>query len=435
MKAVQFSEYGGPEVLHVSDVEEPHAGAGQIRVAVRGAGVNPVDWKVRSGAMQQFMPIDLPSIPGSDVAGVVDEVGDGVTDVSVGDEVFGFAVGGAAAEEAVLEHYAKKPAGMSWAEAAGLPVAVETAVRTLDLLGLEPGQTILVNGAAGGVGSAAVQFARARGARVIGTASEGNHEFLRTLGAEPTTYGDGMVDRVRALAPEGVDRRARHRRAGRAARADRDHRKPGQRRHHRRLQRGRARSARLDRRRSAPGRRSARRRSSPRRGSSRCPSRGPSPSTRRRRPTGSARTATSAASWCSSPTDPTGRSRPLRAPAQPQDRHEVRDPADRRDPGVGLAVVALRAAPPWWPPARPPGRRCPRRRWPAGPSARSARRVRRRAGRGSSRCARPAGTPHPAPSSARARRSRRPGRRRSRRRPGRPGPGTRRTRAGTISCA
>ena len=205
MKAVQFSEYGGPEVLHVSDVEEPHAGAGQIRVAVRGAGVNPVDWKVRSGAMQQFIPIDLPGIPGSDVAGVVDEVGDGVTDVSVGDEVFGFAVGGAAAEEAVLEHYAKKPAGMSWAEAAGLPVAVETAVRTLDLLGLEPGQTILVNGAAGGVGSAAVQFARARGARVIGTASEGNHEFLRTLGAEPTTYGDGMVDRVRALAPDGVD--------------------------------------------------------------------------------------------------------------------------------------------------------------------------------------------------------------------------------------
>jgi NADPH:quinone reductase-like Zn-dependent oxidoreductase len=206
MKAVELSEYGGPEVLHVSDVEEPHAGPGQIRVAVRGAGVNPVDWKVRSGAMQQFMPIELPSIPGSDVAGVVDEVGEGVIDVNVGDEVFGFAVGGAAAEHAVLEHYAKKPAGMSWIEAAGLPVAVETAVRTLDLLGLEPGQTILVNGAAGGVGTAAVQFARARGARVIGTASEGHHEFLRTLGAEPTTYGDGMVDRVRALAPEGVDR-------------------------------------------------------------------------------------------------------------------------------------------------------------------------------------------------------------------------------------
>jgi NADPH:quinone reductase-like Zn-dependent oxidoreductase len=205
MKAVQFGEYGGPEVLHVADVEEPHAGVGQIRVAVRGAGVNPVDWKIRSGAMQQFMPLALPSIPGSDVAGVVDEVSDGVTGVAVGDEVFGFAVGGAAAEHALLEHYTHKPAGMSWTEAAGLPVAVETAVRTLDLLGLEPGQTILVNGAAGGVGTAAVQFARARGARVIGTASESNHEFLRTLGAEPTTYGDGMVDRVRELAPDGVD--------------------------------------------------------------------------------------------------------------------------------------------------------------------------------------------------------------------------------------
>ncbi len=205
MKAVQFSEYGGPEVLRVADVEEPHAGAGQVRIAVRGASVNPVDWKIRSGALQQFMPLELPSIPGSDVAGVVDEVGDGVTDVAVGDEVFGFAVGGATAEHAVLEHYATKPAGLPWAEAAGLPVAVETAVRTLDLLGLEPGQTILVNGAAGGVGTAAVQFARARGARVIGTASESNHEYLRTLGAEPTTYGDGLVERVRELAPDGVD--------------------------------------------------------------------------------------------------------------------------------------------------------------------------------------------------------------------------------------
>ena len=205
MKAVQFSEYGGPEVLRVVDVEEPHAGPGQIRVAVRGAGVNPVDWKIRSGALRQAMPLELPSIPGSDVAGVVDEVGEGVTDVGIGDEVFGFAVDGAAAEYAVLEHYASKPAGLSWTEAAGLPVAVETAVRTLNLLGLESGQTILVNGAAGGVGLAAAQFARARGARVIGTASEGNHEFLRSLGAEPTTYGDGMVERVREIAPGGVD--------------------------------------------------------------------------------------------------------------------------------------------------------------------------------------------------------------------------------------
>ncbi len=206
MKAVRFSEYGDPDVLRVEEVDEPHAGAGQIRVAVKAAGVNPIDWKIRSGAMAQVMPVDLPRIPGSDVAGVVDEVGDGVTDAAVGDEVFGSAVGGGSADYAVVDHYAAKPAGLSWAEAAGLPVAVETAVRSLDLLGVGDGQTIVINGAAGGVGIAAVQLARARGARVIGTASATNHAFLRDLGAEPTTYGDGLAERVRDLAPGGVDR-------------------------------------------------------------------------------------------------------------------------------------------------------------------------------------------------------------------------------------
>lgn len=205
MKALQFAEYGDPEVMHVVAVEEPHAGPGQIRIAVRAAGVNPVDWKIRSGAMQQFMPVQLPYVPGSDVAGVVDEVGHGVSGVAVGEEVFGFAVGGGAAEYAVLEHFAAKPAEMGWAEAAGLPVAVETAVRALDLLGVSAGQTLLINGAAGGVGTAAVQFARARDAVVIGTASPANHDYLRSLGATPTTYGAGLVDRVRELAPSGVD--------------------------------------------------------------------------------------------------------------------------------------------------------------------------------------------------------------------------------------
>ncbi|MGI8801298.1 MAG: NADP-dependent oxidoreductase [Solirubrobacteraceae bacterium] len=206
MKAVRFSEYGDADVLHVEEVDEPRAGPGQVRVAVRAAGVNPIDWKIRSGAMAQVMPVELPRIPGSDVAGVVDEVGEGVTDAHVGDEVFGSAVGGGSAEYALLDHYAGKPAEMGWAEAAGLPVAVETAVRTFKLLGLESGQTIVVNGAAGGVGLAAVQLAAARGARVIGTASEANHEFLRGLGVEPTTYGEGLVERVRELAPDGVDR-------------------------------------------------------------------------------------------------------------------------------------------------------------------------------------------------------------------------------------
>jgi NADPH:quinone reductase-like Zn-dependent oxidoreductase len=206
MKAVTFTEYGDPEVLHVADVEAPHPGPGQVRIAVRAAGVNPVDWKARSGAMRTVMPVSFPAIDGREAAGVVDEIGADVGDVAVGDEVFGFSVGGAAAELAILDDYARKPAGLAWEEAAGLPVAVETSVRVFTVLGgVKEGQTLVVNGAAGGVGAVAVQLARVRGARVIGTASEGNHEFLRSLGAEPTTYGDGMVERIRALAPDGVD--------------------------------------------------------------------------------------------------------------------------------------------------------------------------------------------------------------------------------------
>jgi NADPH:quinone reductase-like Zn-dependent oxidoreductase len=206
MKAVTFDEYGGPEVLHVADVEEPHAGPGQIRIAVRAAGVNPVDWKARSGMMSGGNPPPSPVIDGREAAGVVDEVGPDVSGVEPGDQVFGFAVGGGAAERAVLDDFARKPADLAWEEAAGLPVAVETSVRVFTVLGgVGDGDTIVINGAAGGVGTAAVQLARARGARVIGTASEGNHEFLRSLGAEPTTYGEGLVERVRALAPDGVD--------------------------------------------------------------------------------------------------------------------------------------------------------------------------------------------------------------------------------------
>jgi NADPH:quinone reductase-like Zn-dependent oxidoreductase len=201
MKALQYAEYGDPEVLRVVDVDEPHAGPGQIRVAVKAVGINPVDWKVRSGRFKGR----LPAITGSDVSGVVDEVGDDVTDVSLGDEVFGLALSGGAAQYALLRNYALKPAGMSFEEAAGLPVPVETAVRVLDMLDLSPGQTLLINAAAGGVGSAAVQFARARGLAVIGTASPANHDYLRSLGATPTTYGEGLPSRVKDLAPQGVD--------------------------------------------------------------------------------------------------------------------------------------------------------------------------------------------------------------------------------------
>ncbi len=202
MKAIQYSRFGGPEVLEVVELPDPHPGPGQIRVAVHAVGINPIDWKVRSGMIGG----DLPQTTGREVAGVVDEVGDGVTDVAPGDRVFGFvAAGGGAAELALLADYAPVPPSLGFAEAAGLPVAVETAVRTLDLLGVGAGTTLLINGAAGGVGSAAAQIARSRGARVIGTASPHNHDYLRSLGAEPTTYGEGLVERVREIAPGGID--------------------------------------------------------------------------------------------------------------------------------------------------------------------------------------------------------------------------------------
>ena len=202
MKAVQFREFGGPEVLELVELPDPVPGPGQIRIRVHAVGVNPIDWKVRRGMIGGELPLRI----GSEVAGVVDALGDGVDGVATGDRVFGFpAGGGGAAELALLEDYAPIPESLDFAGAAALPVAVETAVRTLDLLNVGSGTTLLINGAAGAVGSSAVQIARRRGARVIGTASEGNHAFLRSLGAEPTTYGDGLVERVRAIAPDGVD--------------------------------------------------------------------------------------------------------------------------------------------------------------------------------------------------------------------------------------
>src|SRR4051794_33802213 len=206
MKAVTFASYGAPEVLQVTDVAEPQPGPGQIRIAVRAAGVNPLDWKIRSGAMSAFMPVELPAIDGREAAGVVEEAGEGGEGVAAGDEVFGFATGGAAAELALLNAWAHKPAELSFESAAALPVASETSVRAFNELGgVGEGQTLLISGAAGGVGAVATQLALARGARVIATASEGNLEYLRSLGAEATTYGDGLVERVRELAPDGVD--------------------------------------------------------------------------------------------------------------------------------------------------------------------------------------------------------------------------------------
>ena len=163
MRAVRFDAFGGPEVLHVEDIEEPHAGPGQIRIAVKAASVNPIDWKIRAGYMQQVMPLKFPAIPGSDAAGVVDEVGSGVTGTTVGERVFGLSDTGATAERAVLTAWAPVPDAWTPQQAAAAGATSETAIRVLNLLGVRAGSTLLIEGAAGGVGSAAVQLAVARG--------------------------------------------------------------------------------------------------------------------------------------------------------------------------------------------------------------------------------------------------------------------------------
>ena len=204
MKAVQFDQYGDADVLHVAEVDEPHAGPGQVRIKVAAAGVNAFDWKIRAGYLKDMIPVTFPAGLGLDASGVVDEIGDGVDDVKVGDAVFGS--GNATyAEYATLNFWAAKPDSLSFEEAAGYPAPVETAIRILNQVGVTAGQTLVVSGASGGVGSAVLQIARDRGITVIGTASAANHDYLRTLGATPTTYGDGLVERVRALAPDGVD--------------------------------------------------------------------------------------------------------------------------------------------------------------------------------------------------------------------------------------
>jgi len=204
MQAVIFEEFGGPEVLGIQEVAEPHAGPRQTRIRVRAAGVNPIDFKVRRGWTKGFIDVTFPATPGMEVAGVVDEVSEG-SGLAVGDEVVGWSTTGAYAEYAIVGNVARKPAGLSWEQAVGLPIAGETAQRVLNELQVKEGETVLVHGAAGAVGSIAVQLAKTAGATVIGTASPANHDFLRSLGVTPVEYGEGLVDRVRAVAPQGVD--------------------------------------------------------------------------------------------------------------------------------------------------------------------------------------------------------------------------------------
>src|SRR4029453_1114304 len=199
MRALQFKAYGGPEVLEWAEAPDPHPGPGQIRIAVRAASVNPIDWKVLSGLMSGGKPMEGTGILGYDAAGVVDEVGEGVTGVSVGDEVFGRGQH-TQAEYAVLDAWAAKAPSVDWAVAAAAGVAGETSERGLRLLDVNAGTMLFVDGGAGGVGAVAVQMAQARGAKVIASSSEANRDYLRELGAIPVGYGSGVAERVRAAA-------------------------------------------------------------------------------------------------------------------------------------------------------------------------------------------------------------------------------------------
>jgi len=215
MKAAAFFEFGGPEVLRVAELPTPEAGEGQVRVRVRAAGVQPFDLAIREGWTPEGVGGELPRVPGNEFAGVVDQVGEGVDGseggvdgISVGAEVLGFNLLNCYAEYVVVpaENVTPKPANMPWEVAGGFTAGTQTAHIALRQLGVGEGDTVLVHAAAGGVGTAAVQLARLWGAAtVIGTAREENHDYLRALGATPVTYGEGLAERVRALAPGGVD--------------------------------------------------------------------------------------------------------------------------------------------------------------------------------------------------------------------------------------
>ena len=207
-RAVRFEQYGGVDVLNVVDVEDPVPGPGQLLVRVRAAGINPGEAKIREGMLHERWPATFPSGQGSDLAGVVEAVGDGADGFQPGDEVIGFTDTRASQAELVVidaENATRRPAGVSWEVAGGLFVVGATAWAAVRAVHLSEGDTVVVSGAAGGVGSLAVQLARQAGARVIGLASEHNHEWLRGHGVVPVTYGDGVAERVRAATPDGVD--------------------------------------------------------------------------------------------------------------------------------------------------------------------------------------------------------------------------------------
>lgn len=206
---ITYARYGGPEVLSLSDAAIPQPGPGQVRIRVKAVAVNPIDAKIRSGRLDGFFPAQFPVLPGWDVAGIVDAVGDGTggegASAAVGDEVFGVASAGGYSQYALLDRPVPKPSVVSFETAAAVVTVGEAAFRVLKHLGLKAGQTLLILGAGGSVGSIAAQLATPRGITVIGTAADADLGRLTALGVTAVRYGDGWAERVRAAAPGGVD--------------------------------------------------------------------------------------------------------------------------------------------------------------------------------------------------------------------------------------
>lgn len=208
MKAVRFDEYGGVDVLEVRDVEDPVAGPGQVLVAVKAAGINPGEIAIREGRLHERWPATFPSGEGTDLAGVVQAVGDGVSEFAVGDEVLGWTEERASHAEVVVvpaDQLTTKPKALSWEVAGSLFVVAMAAYASVQAVAPQAGETVVVSAAGGGVGSVAVQLARRTGATVIGLASERNHDWLRRHDIVPVTYGDGQADRIREAAQGTIE--------------------------------------------------------------------------------------------------------------------------------------------------------------------------------------------------------------------------------------
>jgi NADPH:quinone reductase-like Zn-dependent oxidoreductase len=207
MKAEVVTGYGGVDRFAEQEIDTPEPDEGQLRIRVEAIAINAMEVKLRTGELKDMMELEFPTVLGNEIAGVVDAVGEKVSDFAVGDRVVGLSVTGAYAEYALAKasQVTSIPAGLDVGHAVTIPTGAETSQRVMKALDVKSGETVVVNGAAGGVGSVAVQLLLRDGAQVIGTASEDNHDYLRKLGAVPTTYGDGVVERIHELAPDGVD--------------------------------------------------------------------------------------------------------------------------------------------------------------------------------------------------------------------------------------